>query len=255
MEVLIVGAGAMGRWFGSILDADVAFADADPAVAEAAADREDDARAVALSTDERFDAVCVAVPLSAAAEAVDEHAPKATRAVFDVTGTMAGPLAAMAEAAPDRERASFHPLFAPENAPGNVAVAVEAGGPVTDRILDRLRERGNDVVETTPEEHDEAMETVQASAHAAVLAFALAAEDVPEGLSTPVSDDLAALVEQVAGGTPRVYADIQDAFDGADRVAEAAARLADADREAFERLYHDARETADETQETTEDER
>ena len=256
MEVLIVGAGAMGRWFGSVLDADVAFTDADPAVAEAAADREDDARAVALSTDERFDAVCVAVPLSAAAEAVAEHAPKAAQAVFDVTGTMADPLAAMAEAAPDRERASFHPLFAPENAPGNVAVAVEAGGPVTDRILDRLRERGNDVVETTPEEHDEAMETVQASAHAAVLAFALAAEDVPDGLSTPISDDLAALAEQVTGGTPRVYADIQDAFDGADRVAEAAARLADADREAFERLYRDARrETEDGTRETTEGER
>jgi prephenate dehydrogenase len=81
---------------------------------------------------------------------------------------------------------------------------------------------------------------VQAAAHAAVLAYGLAAGDVDERFHTNVSGPLAALVEQVAGGEPRVYADIQAAFDGAGDVAEAARQVADADREAFERLYERA---------------
>ena len=256
MKLLVVGAGEMGRWFGAAVagrDAEVAFADADPAVAEAAAE-EVGARAVALSTDERFDAVCVAVPISATASAVADHAPKAERAVLDVTGRMAEPVAAMADRAPNRERVSLHPLFSAANAPGNVAVVADEQGPVTDRILDRLRERGNAVVETTPEEHDDAMATVQASAHAAVLAFALAAEAVPDGLTTPIFDDLSSLVERVAGNNPDVYAEIQRAFDGGDRVADAARRLADADPETFERLYREAGDdTADERADQEED--
>jgi prephenate dehydrogenase len=81
------------------------------------------------------------------------------------------------------------------------------------------------------------METVQAAAHAAILAYGLAAEDVPEDFHTPVSEPLTELVGQVAGGTPSVYADIQAAFDGADRVADAAGELAAADRDQFLALY------------------
>ncbi|WP_158056587.1 prephenate dehydrogenase/arogenate dehydrogenase family protein [Halorussus halophilus] len=243
MEILVVGAGAMGRWLGGVVDADVAFADADPAAAERATEALGErARTVSLDTDERFAAVCVAVPISAAEDAIADHAPKAEQAVFDVTGTMAGPLATMGEEVPDRERASFHPLFAPENAPGNVAVVVEQSGPVIDAVRQQMRAHGNELVETTAQEHDEAMETVQASTHAAVLAFALAAEDVPDGLTTPVYDELAKLSEQVTGGTPRVYAEIQDAFDGADRVAEAATELAEADSETFTDIYRVAGE-------------
>jgi prephenate dehydrogenase len=47
------------------------------------------------------------------------------------------------------------------------------------------------------------------------------------------------LVEQVSGGEPRVYADIQAAFDGADDVADAARQLADADAETFVDLYEE----------------
>ena len=245
MKLLVVGAGEMGRWFGAAVAADgddLAFADDDPEVAQAAAEAVG-GRAVALSTDERFDAVCIAVPIAATADAVAEHAPKAERALLDVTGQMADPVTAMADNAPDRERVSLHPLFAAANAPGNVAVVADEPGPVTDRILDRLREGGNAVVETTPAEHDDAMTTVQAGAHAAILAFALASEEVPEGLTTPVYEDLSALVEQVTGNNADVYAEIQRSFDGSDRVADAARRLADADSETFERLYREAGET------------
>ena len=184
MKLLVVGAGEMGRWVGGVVAAEldpasVAFADTDSEVAQRAAE-EVSGRAVSLSTDERFDAVCVAVPMSAAAAAIERHASKAERALLDVTGRMVDPVAAMAEVAPDRERASLHPLFAASNAPGNVAVVTDESGPVTDRLLDALDSAGNRLVETTPEEHDSAMETVQAGTHAAVLSFALAAEKVPE---------------------------------------------------------------------------
>lgn len=249
MKLLVVGAGEMGRWFGEVVaaeleDAEVAFADADPGVARSAAE-DLDARAVPLSTDGRFDVVCIAVPISAAAEAIESHAPKTEQALVDVTGQMTDPVAAMDESAPDRERVSLHPLFGASNAPGNIAVVADEAGPATDRILDALADAGNRLVETTPEEHDEAMATVQARTHAAVLAFALAADDVPEGLTTPVYEDLRAVADQVTDNTPSVYAEIQAAFDGADSVAEAAARIAAADSGEFQELYREAGTTTD----------
>ena len=240
MEVLIVGAGAMGRWMARTIDAErTTFADLDPTAAATAAETLG-GRSTSLDADKRFDVVCIAVPLSIVTEAIAAHASKAERAVVDVSGVMAGPVAAMREHAADRERLSLHPLFAPENAPGTVAVVADAPGPVTDRIRERISSAGNELFETTVADHDVAMETVQAKAHAAILSFALAADDVPEAFQTPVSSALFDLVETVAGGTPRVYGDIQRSFAGADEVAAAAARIAEADGETFERLYAEA---------------
>ncbi|WP_224450114.1 prephenate dehydrogenase/arogenate dehydrogenase family protein [Haloprofundus salilacus] len=239
MKLLIVGAGSMGRWVADTLSAEVAFADIDSEAAEAAATAHG-GRVVIANTDERFDAVCLAVPISAVEAAAAQFAPNADSAVFDVTGSMAGPLAALREHAPDRERASYHPLFAPENAPGNVAAVIDDGGPTLDRLASAFAAAGNNVFETTADEHDEAMQTVQAGAHAAVLAYALAADDVRDEFATPVSAALDDVVDTVTGGTPRVYAEIQETFEGASSVAEAATRVADADGEAFERLYREA---------------
>ena len=239
MDVLVVGAGDVGRWFGDAVDATVAFADIDEEAAATAAETVG-GRAVPLEGDERFDAVCLAVPMTHVEAAIAEHASRAREAVLDVSGVMAPPLAAMAAHAPGRERVSLHPLFAPERAPGSIAVVEDAPGPVSAALLEALETRGNELVETTAAEHDEAMASVQAAAHAAILSFALAAEPVPPGFETPVYERLVELVELVAGGTPRVYADIQEAFDGADAVADAAHRLADADADGFESLYREA---------------
>ncbi|MFB6354321.1 MAG: prephenate dehydrogenase [Halobacteriales archaeon] len=239
MELLVVGAGAVGRWFADVVDADVAFADVDAAVAEAAA-AAIDGRTADIAGDARFDVVAVAVPLPAAVAAIETHASRARGAMVDLTGEMVGPVAAMGENAPDAERLSLHPLFAPENAPGRIAAIVDAPGPLTDEVRAALREAGNELFETTPAAHDRAMETVQAKAHAALLSFGLAADDVDPAFGTPVYDRLAALVDEVTAGEPRVYADIQAAFDGADDVAAAARALAEADRETFEQLFRDA---------------
>jgi prephenate dehydrogenase len=241
VHLLVVGAGEMGRWFASASGADrVAFADRDPAVARAAADVVQGAEAVPLDGEEQFVAVCVAVPLPAVPEAIDTHADRATDAVVDVAGEMRDSVAALAEHATGRERASFHPLFAADNAPGNVPVVVDRGGPVVTAIRESLSAAGNRVFETTPAEHDDAMETVQAKAHTAVLAYALAADDVDPRFHTTLSAPLSDLTDQVTGNAPAVYADIQARFDGDDDVAEAARRLAAADPETFRTLYGDA---------------
>jgi len=244
MKVLVVGAGEMGRWFARTLRAEqpdtaVAFADADPDVAAAAAG-ELDARAVGTDTTEGFALVCIAVPIPAVADAIEAYADNADRAMVDVSGVMTEAVSAMAAAAPDCERVSFHPLFAAANAPGNVAVVPDAVGTVTDRVRAALTDAGNDLFETTAQRHDRSMETVQARTHAAVLAFGLAAESVDDTFQTPVSAALFDALEQVTGNDPGVYADIQTAFEGAEDVADAARRLADADRETFERLYDEA---------------
>jgi len=245
MELLVVGAGAMGRWFGRALredgppSLDLTVLDTDAGAAREAVDALD-AETVEPETDETFEAVCFAVPIPAAGEAIATYGGQAERAVFDVTGTMAEPVAAMRRHAPNRERISLHPLFAPENEPGNVPVVADAPGPATDRVREALTARGNDLFETTPDEHDEAMETVQARTHAAVLAYALAAEEVPGRFQTPVSAGLGDVVAQVTGGDASVYADVQAAFDGAEDVASAAERIAGADHEAFEDLYDEA---------------
>lgn len=241
MDVLVVGAGDVGRWFADLADAPVTFTDVDEDRAEAAATALDRrARAVPLDTEESFGLVVVAVPMAVAVETIERHASRAERAVVDFTGAMHAPLSAMAETAPARERVSFHPLFAPEHAPGRIAVSESAPGPATDHVREWLEGGGNTLVDVSPDEHDDAMSTIQGQAHAAVLAFALAADDVPEELATPVYSDLADLVDRVTDGNPRVYADIQDAFDGADELAAAAQRLADADRSGFEEAYEDA---------------
>ncbi|MFC5279495.1 prephenate dehydrogenase/arogenate dehydrogenase family protein [Halorubrum rubrum] len=247
MDVLVVGAGEIGRWVadtltaeGSPVDASVAFTDRDAAVAaDAAAGR--DAEAVPVDAETTHDAVCLSVPMSAVPEAVAAYAPRADRAMFDVSGEMTGSIAAMREHVPDLERASYHPLFAPPRVPGNVAAVVDEPGPAIAAVTAAIEAGGNEVFETTAAEHDRAMETVQAGAHAAVLAWRLAGEEVREEFHTPVSAALADVADTVTEGSPAVYAEIQRAFGGADGVAEAAREIADADSQRFAELYEEAR--------------
>ncbi|WP_436936017.1 prephenate dehydrogenase [Halovenus marina] len=242
MNALVVGSGAMGRWFGEVLvdlDSSISFLDADTVVAREAADAVG-GNAVETSVDETFDLVVIAVPIPTAPTAIETYADSARQAIVDLTGTMTDPVEAMRAHAADLERASLHPLFAPENEPGNIPVVVDSAGPLTDRVCDQLVARDNTVFETDAATHDEAMETVQARTHAAVLAFALAAENVPDRYHTPISAELTALADQVTDGDARVYADIQAAFDGAESVADAARQIAETDEEGFKRLYERA---------------
>jgi len=251
MKLLVVGAGEMGRWLAESLathldeSPDVAFADTDPDAAARAVEAVG-GRTVPPASEERFDLVCLAVPIPAVESAIEMYADRADRAMIDVSGVMGRPVAAMAASTPTVERLSLHPLFAAANAPGSIAAVVDAPGPVADRVRAALEAAGNEVFETTPAKHDRAMETVQTKAHAAILAFGLAADDVPEGFQTPISDGLFDLLAEMTGNDPSVYSDIQATFDGSDEIADAARRLAAADAEEFERLYRAANPRTDE---------
>ncbi len=236
----MVGAGQMGRWIASLGPWQPTFVDVDHATAQAAAEAADGA-VLDPESQRQFDIVCIAVPMSAAAAAVAEYAPRAREAVIDVTGEMRTVLEAMTAHASDRQRASFHPLFAASNAPGNVAVVIDVPGPAITAVIDALEAAGNRVVETTPDEHDQAMQSIQAAAHTAILAYGIARETVPAGFETPISETLDELVMQVTNGNPAVYREIQQQFDGAEMVAAAAARIADADADTFDELYETAR--------------
>lgn len=250
MDALVVGAGRMGRWFARSLPAetDVTVTDSDPETADDAATA---LEAAVLSPDRptaagpSYDLVCVAVPIPAVEAAVAAHAPRlrSDGALVDVVGAMGPAVVAGRTHAADHERLSLHPLFAPERAPGRIAAVPDAPGDLTARVRGALERAGNDVFETTAETHDRAMETVQAGTHAAVVAFALAADPVPDEFATPVFDALTEVVDTVTDGDPRVYADVQSAFEGADDVAAAARRVADADHEEFQKLYREAGRT------------
>lgn len=243
MQLLVVGAGEMGRWFAGQSGADaIAFADRDAGTARAAAAAFDDARAIPLDSEETFDTVCLAVPMSAVPTAIEEHAEKATEAVVDVSGEMRDSVAALEAHAEGLEGASFHPLFSASNAPGNVPVVTVREGPTIDRLRSALEAAGNEVFETTVSTHDRAMETVQAKTHTAVLAYALASEEVDPRFHTTLSAPLSELASTLTGNTPEVYAEIQSRFDGGASVADAAAKIAAADPETFAELYEEAGE-------------
>jgi len=251
MQLLVVGAGEMGRWLADTLASrvdEVAFADRDAAAAETAAREQTgvESRAVALETGASFDVVGLAVPIPAVGAAVRSHAPNATGALVDVTGAMEPALEAMDRHAVS-EYASFHPLFAPPRAPGRVAYVPGDPGGTVGRVRSAVADAGNELFETTAEEHDSAMESVQAKAHAAVLAYALAAEPVDERFHTPVSGSLAELVATVTEGDAGVYADVQETFAGSGAVADAAESVADAvgDEATFRELFESARDQVD----------
>ncbi len=240
MDLLIVGAGAVGQWVGSLWDGPVAFADADRQVAVQAAAHTQNASVADLDGDSTAEVVAVAVPMRVTREVIVEQADRAERVLVDFTGSMTEPLETMADVAPDLERVSFHPLFAPEHSPGRVAKSVGKPGPSVDDVTRTLVNAGNTIVPVEPAVHDDAMATVQGRVHATVLAFGLAAEPVPEELGTPVYEDLQALRERVTSGPAGVYADIQDQFDGIEDLQTAIDSLAEADRTEFESLYDDA---------------
>lgn len=241
MDILIVGAGTMGRWFGSTVTGAITYVDVDSTAAEQAAANIGGSATTPSVIDQSFDLVCIAVPMSAATQAIQQYGQYAEKAIIDVTGSMTEPIDMMRQVCPEAQRASYHPLFAPENAPGSIPAVIDEPGSVIATVDRWFRNRGNHIVETTPAEHDQAMESIQAAAHTAVIAYGIAVERVPEGFQTPVSAELDRLVEQVANGEPSVYAEIQKQFTGADRVAAAAAELAAADPEQFTELYHKAK--------------
>lgn len=244
MDLLVVGAGEMGRWFAQYCGAtSITYTDVNFETARAAAERHQ-TRAISIDTQERFDVVCIAVPIIEVPSAISSHAEQAQKAIIDVSGEMQNAVNALQIHAADIERASFHPLFSAQNAPGNIPVVIDNEGPSITAIIESLEAAGNTVFSTSIQEHDQAMKTVQARTHAAILSFALAADPVDDRFHTTISKPLQKLVDDVTGNNPAVYAAIQERFDGAEDIAHFANQLASADSDTFEELYSKASQSS-----------
>lgn len=238
MRTLIVGAGTMGAWFGELIGewASVAYTDLDSDRAHRTADSQN-VEAVRLDNVTENDIITFAVPLHATVSAIEDFGHLASRAIIDLSGSMAEPLQAMRSLDTDCELLCLHPLFAPENAPGNVPMVTENSGPIEDRITELLQDHGNTPFQTTAAEHDAAMQVVQAQVHLVILAYADAAKPVSSKFHTPISRQLTALTRSVLDGDSRVYADIQAQFAGAEDIATSASYLASANTDQFKETY------------------
>jgi prephenate dehydrogenase len=238
MKLLIVGSGSMGRWFASAVDADITYLDIEPEMANEAAG-EMGCGIANPDTEELFDVVCIAVPMPFVEEAITKYSKNASGGLCDITGSMATPIKNMKLHADGIERLSMHPLFGPLNCPGRIAIVEDNMGPLMKKICDDLEKSGNTLFNTTVDEHDEAMKTVQGMAHAAILSFGLAAEKIPDKFGTPIFDGLMKLTMEITRGNPRVYSDIQKIFGGSIEISNAARRISDSDEEEFKKIHED----------------
>tara|TARA_A100001037_G_C15148859_1_gene637874 strand:- start:839 stop:1570 length:732 start_codon:yes stop_codon:yes gene_type:complete len=240
MKLLIVGAGSMGRWFASSVDAEITFLDVRSEIAQIAAN-EMGAKMSEIDTVELFDVVCIAVPIPNVVEAISTYSKNATEVICDITGVMKTPIEAMKQYGNDIGRMSLHPLFGPENYPGRIASVMDENRPMAKKIIEDLEGAGNTLFTTTAEEHDEVMRTVQGMAHAAILSFALASQEVPNEFGTPIFDGLRELVKDMTNGNARVYSDIQEVFGGSTEIMKAAEKISSSNWEEFKRIYDEAR--------------
>jgi 4-amino-4-deoxyprephenate dehydrogenase len=262
---VVVGHGAVGRLFASLLVAEgarVCAVDLKPAdggergirvLACDIAHPTDDVRAEMAAADLVF----MAVPEPAALTAIETLAT-----VLRPDCVLAHTLSVQATAAtairrhrPARPAVGLNPLFAPELglAGRSVAAVVLCDGPGVRELLTTIETCGGRIAYLEPEEHDQRAAVTQALTHAAVLAFGLAVIDLgasPEasaGDAPPPHEVLLALLARISAGTPEVYFDVQAGNPAAGRarsaLATAVRTLEEATRsqEEFAALLHRVR--------------
>ena len=223
--VVAGGAGAVGGLLVDLLrgaGADVLVVDvAAPAVDALPYVRRDicamNARLVAEI--ERADIVVLAVPEHVALRSL----PKLARAlrpgtlVVDTLSVKTRIVAALDAHAPRLQAVSLNPMFAPALGFDGRAVAavVVRDGPRARALLDAIGRRGGRVVEVGADDHDRVAAVTQALAHAAVLAFGLALDELGvavedlDAVAPPPHLTLLAVLARISSGRPDTYWDVQ----------------------------------------------
>ncbi len=207
--VLIVGGlGSMGRFFSHW------FAQSDYKVR--ILDREDWGNVQALTAG--LDLCLLAVPIDITPEAASRIAPHLPGKCIlaDVTSLKGAPMTAMLASHPGPV-VGLHPLFGPSTKTMDRQIVVVTPGREKNKcqwLLDQLTVWGNVLVETSPQEHDEAMGIVQALRHFATFAFGqyLHARKVPLlrtlELSSPIYRLELVMVGRLFAQDPSLYAEI-----------------------------------------------
>jgi len=168
---IVGGTGGMGRWFAAFFEKEghpvvVSGKDTGPRPAEMAAS---------------CPVVIVSVPIGATIEVIRQVGPHMKRdsLLMDLTSLKAEPVRAMLESSVS-EVIGLHPLFGP-GVPSlegqNVVLCPARGDRWLPWVRDVLVKGGANLIETTPERHDEIMAVVQALNHFDTIVLGLAVRD------------------------------------------------------------------------------
>ncbi len=161
--------------------------------------------------------VIVSVPIGVTQAVIREVGPhmKTNSLLMDLTSLKAGPVRAMLEASAS-EVIGLHPLFGP-GVPSlegqNIVLCPARGDRWPPWVRDVLGQGGANLIETTPERHDEIMAVVQALNHLNTLVLGLSireagiSQEELERFSTPLFRARLAAVENLFSH-PQLYAQI-----------------------------------------------
>jgi prephenate dehydrogenase len=151
--------------------------------------------------------VIVSVPIGVTQSVIREAGPhmKKDSLLMDLTSLKAGPVTAMLEASVS-EVIGLHPLFGPgvQSLEGqNIVLCPARGGRWIPWVREVLGNRGANLIEATPDRHDEVMAVVQALNHLDTIVLGLAirrsgiARKDLENFSTPIFRGKLAMIDKV----------------------------------------------------------
>ncbi|MBP9842347.1 MAG: prephenate dehydrogenase/arogenate dehydrogenase family protein [Simkaniaceae bacterium] len=163
----------------------------------------------------RVDVLMIGVPIQDTLEILEKIAPlmREDQLLLDITSLKMAPCAAMLKA--KCSVIGMHPLFGPsiDTLQGkHLAFCPVRPGPWKEIVLSWFQ--GAEIIETTPEHHDEMMAMTQALVHFINMAFiTLLKEKMPlkelSPFATPTYDMQLNLARRILSGSPALYASIQ----------------------------------------------
>jgi len=218
---VIVGAGAVGRMLGAMLERHgiaVAFFDRTPAGGVSAGDACSPDASLSLAG-AAADVIVLALPESALETALPAMAAVARPdALIVETASVKTPLEAVKRnMLADREILGINPMFAPSVGARDQAIALvrQCSGVASDTFASLLVAEGAILVDMDAERHDRKAAAMQAMAHAAILTFAGALAHSGESLdellriAPPPFRILATLTARLLSQSREIYWDIQ----------------------------------------------
>jgi prephenate dehydrogenase len=205
---IIGGTGGMGRWF-----ADFFRKEGYPVLVSG---RKRDVEIPAMV--ERCQVVIVSVPISITCEVIERVGPHMNKEslLMDLTSLKEKPVKSMLKSSIS-EVIGLHPLFGPaaDSMTGHkIAICPARTEKWIDWLKDILTKSGADIIETTPERHDEVMALVQVLNHLNSMTMGImlgeSGVDLAElrRFATPMFNTKLAIIERVFTLNPRLYVEI-----------------------------------------------
>jgi prephenate dehydrogenase len=205
---IIGGTGGMGRWFGDF------FKKEGYSVLTSGRKTGIDIPKMV----ERCQVIIVSVPISATCEVIERVGPHMKRQslLMDLTSLKAEPVKSMLRSSVS-EVIGIHPLFGPATefiAGQRIVLCPVRTKKWLDWLRDILTRNGADIIEATPERHDELMAVVQVLNHlnSITMGVVLGESGVElaelKRFATPMFNTKLDIIEKVFTHNPRLYAEI-----------------------------------------------